>query len=564
MDIKKQKEFNAKMGKRKKSQGGLIKRIGNIKYFDDGGTVLSGPSNSVVSGNPRTVNNNGLVGTVGNELGLNNQFQAGSANIQAGTNAAQLNNAYTQTQNALGQQQGIVNTLNPGVNQGVASQANLTGMLTNQANGVGPNPAQAALNQATGQNVSNQAALMAGQRGAGSNVGLIARQAAQQGAATQQGAVGQAATLQAEQQLAAEQNLQNLAATQVGQGQGATSTLNEAQQNEQNILQGANTAYNNAGVAMQSNINNVNAQIAAANQNQATNILGGIANAGSSLTSGITGMMAAKGGEVHNMDEGGMAFHSGSDSSSGPAVPATGTLPANTTNLSQVGKSGGGGGSEVSAILPLLASAAHGGMMRRQFFASGGYLPPTNLSVAQTNAPGSFVGHFLTSNVNTGGAPSIGASPSLPEYKQADWAKQSPSKAKEPSDGTDAALASKPAPTQAGDPVVNPNEKYVSKGGAMKEPVEAMVSAGERYLSPDEVKKVVHEGADPTKLGSVFKGKAKVKGDSLKNDTIHKSLDEGGVVIPRHITQMKGPGKSEKSELFVRRAVHMHSPGRNK
>lgn len=557
MSVAKQKAFNERMGKRKKSKGGLIRLEGNLKYFADGGdTTLSGPSTSVVSQNPNTVNNNGLIGTIGSELGLNNEFQAGSANIQAGTNAAQLNNAYTQTQGALGQQQGVVNQLQPGIGQGVASQGTLTGMLTNQAQGNGPNPAQAALNQATGRNVANQAALMAGQRGAGANVGMIARQNAQQGAATQQEAAGQSATLQAQQQLAAEQNLQNLAATQVGQGTGAVTTLNQAGQNEQNILQGANTAFNNAGVGMQSNLNNVNSQVAAANQNQDTNIVGSIANGISSLGS-VFGL--AKGGEVH-MDNGG--FTSGSDAGPGLSIPATATLPTPPAKQS-------GGGMDSSSIMemaPLLAMAAHGGMMRRERFARGGYSAPANIAVTSTSAPTSYVGQFLSSPLGSNSGPNIGATSALPEPGEATLYRGEKGKKGNGTPLSDEtindAYNSKPEANQAGEPIMNSNEQMAAKGGRMGGKVPAMVSPGERYLNPDEVKKVIHEGADPTQLGTVFGGKAKVKGDSLKNDIDKVTLDDGGVVLPRHIEQMKASPKmkSEKSELFIRRAVHMHAP----
>jgi len=103
------------------------------------------------------------------------------------------------------------------------------------ADGTGPNPAMAALNQRTGENVANQAALMAGQRGAGANIGMMARQAAQQGGNTQQQAVGQGATMQAQQSLnalgqiggqqsamgATQTALGNIGTTQVGAGQTA-------------------------------------------------------------------------------------------------------------------------------------------------------------------------------------------------------------------------------------------------------------------------------------------------------------------------------------------------------
>ena len=86
------------------SKGGMIKKIAGRHYFDDGGsTTLGGPSGQGPAA--ATVNNNGLTGTVGNALGLNNQFQGQAAPIQQGTNAAQLNNAYTGAQSGLTQQQ---------------------------------------------------------------------------------------------------------------------------------------------------------------------------------------------------------------------------------------------------------------------------------------------------------------------------------------------------------------------------------------------------------------------------------------------------------------------------
>ena len=87
---------------------------------------------------------------------------------------------------------------------------------------------------------------------------------------------------------------------------------------------------------------------------------------------------------------------------------------------------------------------------------------------------------------------------------------------------------------------------YLAQGGQ----VPAMVSPGEIYLSPENVRKVVHEGQDPKSVGVTFRGKAKVRGDSLKNDTIPETLEEGGVVIDR-----KNVMSREKRELFVHKAL---------
>lgn len=273
-----------------------------LQHFDDGGgvnTTLGGPTTPGAQSN---VAGGSFTGAIGNFLGTNNNYQAQGAPIQAGTNAAQLNNAYTGANNALETQAGVTNTLNAGLNQGANTQSNLTNQLTAESNGQGPNPALASLNQQTGQNIAQQAALAAGTRGAGANAGLLAAQNAQQGASTQQQAVGQAATQQAQQQLAAQNNLQNLAANQVAQGTSATQALNQAQQGEQGILQNANTATNNANVSSQENINNVNAGVASQNVNSNGNIVSGIGNALSNIP--VIGSFLAKGGMV-KMDKGG-------------------------------------------------------------------------------------------------------------------------------------------------------------------------------------------------------------------------------------------------------------------
>ncbi len=118
---------------------------------------------------------------------------------------------------------GIVNQ-----NAMYGQQQQLADQLSQQAQGQGPNPAQAALNQATGQNIAAQSAMAAGQRGASQNVGLMSRNIGQQGAATQQQSIGQSAIMQAQQQLAAQQQLgqqqqmmQGVNAQQFGQAQQA-------------------------------------------------------------------------------------------------------------------------------------------------------------------------------------------------------------------------------------------------------------------------------------------------------------------------------------------------------
>ena len=138
---------------------------------------------------------------------------SGSGFAAPTASSPQLDQAYNQTQQGIGQQQSFVNQLNAqnGLgNQGQVfrQQQGLANQLQGVANGTGPNPALAQLNQTTGQNVANQAAMQAGQRGSSANTGLMV-QAANTGASLQQQAVGQGATLQAQQQFAAMQQLQS-------------------------------------------------------------------------------------------------------------------------------------------------------------------------------------------------------------------------------------------------------------------------------------------------------------------------------------------------------------------
>lgn len=241
--------------------------------------------------------------------GLMNMTQSGfsgtAAPIISPTGQWQADAAYNNAQSGLTQQQQFVDALK--AQNGIGNQSNVFNQqqaLANQmqgvANGTGPNPALAQLNQTTGNNISTQAALMAGQRGSGANAGLLARQAAQQGGALQQQSVGQGATLQAQQQLggmqalaAQQQALGNTAGAQVGQQSNALSGYNQMAQGEQQNILNSIAQTNNANVGMQSNINNVNEGIATGNQKAKGDILGGLMKG-----VGTAATMAAHGGMI--------------------------------------------------------------------------------------------------------------------------------------------------------------------------------------------------------------------------------------------------------------------------
>jgi hypothetical protein len=199
----------------------------------------------------------------------------------------QSQQAINNTNTGLDSQQALAQAL--AAQGGIQNQNQVYNQLQGVANGTGPNPAQALLAQQTGANVANQAALMAGQRGAGANAGLIARQAAQQGANTQQQAVGQGATMQANQSLNAINSAGSLANTQVANQIGAQQGLTAAQQGQQNSLLGSQ--LQNASQQNQSNT-----AIAQGNQKSQAGLLGGVVSGlGSALALANGGMIGAIG-----------------------------------------------------------------------------------------------------------------------------------------------------------------------------------------------------------------------------------------------------------------------------
>ncbi len=239
------------------------------------------------------------------------------ADLQQSANVGDVQNAQYGATNSLAAQQKLLAALQSqgGLNAQKDVFSNIGGtadMYKNIANGTGPNPAMAMLNNTTGQNVANQAALMAGQRGAGANVGLLARQAGQQGAATQQQAVGQGANLMANQQLnalsgltAAQQAQGALANTMAGQQINQANANTQANLSNQQQLQNSLASLNQAAVANQGNVTAGNTSLQNAYIGSQEKGLDNFAKYSSGAGAGA--MMGAEGGEV-KMAEGGNPF----------------------------------------------------------------------------------------------------------------------------------------------------------------------------------------------------------------------------------------------------------------
>jgi hypothetical protein len=149
-------------------------------------------------------------------------------------------------------------------------------------------------------------------------VGLLARQAAQQGAATQQQAVGQEARQQAQNQINAIGQAGNLATTQAGQQIGQTNANVQAQQAEQSNLLNAQQGFNTNQVAMQSNINNANAGLAGnVMQGQQALIGGALNGAGAAIG-------RAEGGEIQRFADGAGDVQPAASPTPAPAAPPSG------------------------------------------------------------------------------------------------------------------------------------------------------------------------------------------------------------------------------------------------
>jgi hypothetical protein len=277
----------------------------------------------------------------------------------------------TQTRDRV-QQQALLEQLK--AQNALKNQSKVYNQYQDIAAGKGPNPAQTMLNQSTGQNVSNQAALMAGQRGAGANIGLMARQAAQSGANIQQQAAGQAATMQANQSLNALGQAGNMANTMAANRVGQVNSNLQGSQNQQNILQGANSAFNQTQGQL------ANTQL----QGQQA-LIGGMMNSASS-------MMGAKGGEVQKFDDGGVVdpmappVTQTNPAFSPQSMFAQNLMPVNepapmqyaqsnpgADELSGKNKKGGGGGGGMGKMA-MLALAAEGGDVGSEL-KKGGHVP---------------------------------------------------------------------------------------------------------------------------------------------------------------------------------------------
>lgn len=503
----------------------------------------------------------GLLGLGGGQsgTGINPSVAAGqvpgTTAIQNPATVDQANGAYGNVQNSMGSQNALLAALQ-GQN-GLSLQNQAASGFQNLANGTGPNPAMAQLNQTTASNVAQTGAQMAGQRGASQNVGLMTRQVGQQGAATQQQAAGQAATMAAQQQLAGIQGLAGQANTMAGQQIGQVNANVGAQQSEQANLLNALSGQNNANIGMASNINNANAGLANTQLQGQQGMLGGLLN---TIGGGSSMLGGARGGMVQGYDEGGQVDASaGPDigspsfsSDSGAAALAGGIGPKSG------GGGGGGGGGGMMSMLPMLMMAA----------AEGGEVP---MMAEGGAAPLSMFGQFLA-GVQTGSGPSIGSASfgtssgaaALKEgvtnagkkLTSSSEPKTTPvgqsTAAKNNWGSTDLSAGKSVAPTSGATGLPMGGSMMAASGGE----VPALLSKGERYLSPEKAEAVAAGKADPIKDGKKVPGSPKYPGNDYRNDVVKAELQPGGIVIPNEILQ--GKDAEKRAISFVQSVLAKH------
>jgi len=466
---------------------------------------------------------------------------------QAANSGVAVGQAMLQNQrfaDALAQQNGIGNQ-----SAVFKQQQALANQLQDAANGGGPNPALAQLNQTTGQNVANQAALMAGQRGAGQNAGLLARQAAMQGSNAQQQAVGQAATMAAQQQIAARQALQqqqgmmgNLATSQVGQQANAINAQNQFAQGNQAAMLNSVAAANNARVSMQSSMNAANSAVQQQTAQQQGGLFGG-------LIGGIGAAFGlAHGGEVPGYDDGGLV-NSRPDTdivafTAPPSNVSPATAPAPSGPKSKVGQAMKSMGSSMQPSASAGQGTYQGGQaagkalgqgVKALFGAlsggdsvSGSHDPgqPANLGVEGVSPTAK--GFDLGVNTNLSDSAPAQAAPAF--SLGADTGSLASSLSDLPAFDDGGEVEVQPI-AQAQVPVVPAGKSGGGGGDAMG----AIMKMLPMLLAASN--------------GKLVPGKAKAKGDSTKNDTVPAMLSPGEIVLPRSVTQAKDA--PEKAAKFV-------------
>jgi len=389
-----------------------------------------------------------------------------------------------------------------GANQGIQNQESALGqMLTAQANGGGPNPALAQLQQTTAANNNQAQGQIASTRGI--NPALAAKMGANIGAENNQQAAGQAATLRAQQMLAAQSQLGGILGQQAGQNiagqQAATGLIGTAGglQGQQNQLNQQTAAQN------------------AANQLGAQQIAAGLSSQDSAAGAGILG-----------------GIFQGAGAAAGLGKAAGGVIPGYADGTPD-------------APVPDINPQPQGGTSPLHMYMAGldsSYLKPPTANIS----PGKLQGPPPNAMYGSGSDPAAGqlSSKMLGINQPLDPAAIM-------RNGTSPSTVQQRAGAgleQMGNAMMQGNPAGAYNRFAQ------MHLAGSGAASP----MMANGGSIFTADGGV-PGEASVKGDSKKNDKVPAMLSPGEIVIPRSIAQ--SPDAAKKSHDFVQHLMQRSGGG---
>lgn len=429
----------------------------------------------------------------GNTGGAGLNYQAGAADLIRPVSEEQQKADYQRALESLNQQQQFISAT--AAQNGLANQASAYNQLQNYANGQGPNPALAQLQMATGQNSANQAAMMAGQRGASQNPALIARMAAQQGAANQQNAAGQGAALQAQQSSNALAGLGNLATQQVGQQANAINSFASGAQGMNQTNLNAIGQYNQAQTGSMASQNQANSAISSVAAKGQQDLIGGV-------TKGAAAAMAA-GGEVSRYAEGGQAQVAAPQmAQQAPVQVQTAPMQSATGPRSNVGKFFTEySNQQQQANNPNAPSGAYGAGEAGGAALAKGFqsLFGSNKTASPSDLPQSGPGSAYQDM-----ADSMNSVPGADNSAMGDM------------------ISSMPAAPMA-------------DGGDVQSMLPMLMKMAPMLMA---------------KSGAVVPGTASVKGDSLKNDKVPAILSPKEIVLPRSVTM--APDAPARAAEFVR------------
>lgn len=351
------------------------------------------------------------------------------------------------------------------------NQSDLAKQLLAQSQGQGPNIANLQLQQATNQNNQQGAALLGSQRGM--NPALAQRLIANQTAMNNQNAAGQSGMLRAQQQLAAQQGLANVYGQQGTEANANAAANYSALGNQNNAVTSAVNAANQA-----------NAQIAQNNTNQNAGITSGIMNGIGSMMSMMGGgaeggevphdlepMVVSKGSKVHplHLFQGGDMFSNYATNAIDPGLSAGTSASAN--NLF---------GATAKGSAPTVGSGGGGG--------------------GDSSGGGGMMGGIT--KLFGSGSPMSGSS--------------------------DVSGSGGFAGGDSGD-FTSMAGMLAAHGGQ----IPVVLSPGELKIPAHKVAAVASGKEKASEAGQRVPGKAKVKGDSLKNDTFPTHASAGDVIIKR-------------------------------